>query len=83
MGEVLPVLLGALVGVALASLQPPRLRAAVLPLGAVAAGALASSLNGELADGAWALFVSFDAAIAWVSAAVVTGGLAIRARTTT
>jgi hypothetical protein len=80
MGELLPVMLGAAVGVTAASMYPLARRAVALPLACVLAGALASAVNGELAEGTWALFVSFDAALAWVSALLVAGALALRAR---
>ena len=55
--------------------QALPLRAVVFPATCVLAGALASGINGELADGAWMLFVCFDALLVWAAAAVM---LAVR-----
>jgi hypothetical protein len=64
MHELLPVLLGALFGtVAAAPLPGPR--SARFVGGCIAAGALASWINGELASSLAGLFVSFDALLAW------------------
>jgi hypothetical protein len=68
MHELLPVVLGALVGTAVMSLVPTRRRWLALPPACAAVGALASAVNGELAEGLPTLFVSFDALLAWAGA---------------
>jgi hypothetical protein len=68
MGEFLPLLLGCAVGVAFTGRSSRTVRFA--PVACVVAGALASALNGELNETLWALFVSFDAALVWLGAAV-------------
>lgn len=69
MGELLPLLCGlALGGVAGKWLQGRR-RAVFLVVSSVIAGVLASAVNGELASGWWAAFVSFDSLLVWAGAA--------------
>jgi len=68
-GEFLPVLFGVIVA-GVSQALPLRARPVVFPATCVLAGALASGINGELADGAWMLFVSFDALLVWAAAAV-------------
>ena len=63
MHELLPVLLGALLGTAAAPLPGPR--AARFVGGCMAAGALASWVNGELVSSFAGVFFSFDAFLAW------------------
>jgi hypothetical protein len=71
MGELLPVFLGCLIGIGAGFLRPRR--RAVVPAACIAAGALASAVNGELDEALWGLFVSFDAALVWLGAAVTAG----------
>jgi hypothetical protein len=68
MGELLPVALGLVVGFAVVRLRPQRAKGVWFVVGCLGTGALASGLNGELDSGAWELFVSFDAAQAWLGA---------------
>ncbi len=67
MRELLPLGLGVIAGLAVSAV-PARWRALGLLLGAVAAGLLASAINGELASEGWAAFVSFDVLLAWAGA---------------
>jgi hypothetical protein len=70
MQELLPVSLGILVGILVAAVRSVRLRTVVYPIASVAAGAAASFLNGELAEEGAAVFLSFDALLVWLAAAV-------------
>ncbi len=84
MKELIPLGLGIGIGGALAVVRPQRLRVIVLPVLCVAAGALASWVNGELASRWWALFVSFDTLVVFLGAviALVAVGRGLRARQT-
>jgi hypothetical protein len=67
--ELLPLAAGTLIGLFLMNVRPIRRRAVLLPAVCVAAGGLASWVNGEL-ESRWALaFVSVDAILVWVGAA--------------
>jgi hypothetical protein len=68
MGEFLPLLLGCAVGVAFTGRSARTVRFA--PLACVLTGALASALNGELGERFSSLFVSLDAGLVWLGAAV-------------
>lgn len=69
MKEFLPLLIGCVVGLVVLRV-PRRARPIVVPLGCILGGATASAINGELAGPLWGLFVSFDAAMVWLGAAV-------------
>ena len=73
MHELLPVLLGALLGTAAAPLRGPR--AARFVGGCIVAGALASWINGELGSSLAGLFFSFDAFLAWCGGTVTFYGV--------
>jgi hypothetical protein len=64
MKELLPVVFGIAGGCGLAALRPAGLRAWMFPLAIVVAGLSASAVNGELVDGLWPVFVSFDIVLA-------------------
>jgi hypothetical protein len=64
--EILPLLIGCVVGSAFVRL--PRW---AWPIGCLFGGLVASAINGELGEPLWQLFVSFDAAMVWLGAAVV------------
>jgi len=68
MQEALPFLLGVVIGVVYTRL-PPKARW-VGPVACIVAGAGASAINGELNEALWALFVSLDALLVWLGAAV-------------
>jgi hypothetical protein len=71
MKELLPIGLGVLVGAGVTHAGVAgRAKLLLFLAGCLAAGALASWINGELARGVWELFVSFDALQAWLGAAV-------------
>lgn len=81
MKELIPVALGIGVGTAVALVGPHRLQAVLLPVPSLAAGALASWVNGELASGWWALFVSFDTLVVFLGAVIALAGVGrLRAR---
>jgi hypothetical protein len=71
MKELLPLLIGCGIGVVFVRL--PQVPRAAWPGACILGGALASAINGELNEAFWALFVSFDAALVWISATVTTG----------
>jgi hypothetical protein len=68
MQELLPLLLGVVIGVAYTRL-PAKARP-VGPVACIVVGAIASAINGELNEALWALFVSLDALLVWLGAAV-------------
>ncbi len=81
MKELLPIALGGLVGAGVTHARvaaPARL--VLFVAGCLAAGALASWINGELASSLWALFASFDALQAWLGAAVCVTALRVFGR---
>jgi hypothetical protein len=78
MKELLPIALGVLVGAGVT--HTGRAKLLFFVAGCVAAGALASWINGELASSMWALFVSFDALQAWLGAAVYTAAFRVFGR---
>ena len=63
MAELLPVILGIAIGVALSTIRPLRQRVFV-PLAILVTGATASAVNGELTHELWPVFVSFDMVLA-------------------
>jgi hypothetical protein len=65
MEELLPIVLGALVAMAVRLLGSRSWRRGLLSVGCVSAGIIASVLNGEATSDAWALFFSIDALLAW------------------
>ena len=81
MKELLPIALGGLVGAGVTRGQVAgRAKLTAFVIGCLAAGALASWLNGELVSSVWALFVSFDALQAWLGAAVYVTALRVFGR---
>jgi LPXTG-motif cell wall-anchored protein len=70
MGEILPVVLGC----SLVSLMalPRKWRTVLFPIGCVVLGAVASAVNGELSSSVWPIFVSADALLVWMGAALAT-----------
>jgi len=81
MKELLPIALGVLVGAGVAHAGiAGRAKLLLFVAGCLAAGALASLINGELASSVWALFVSFDALQAWLGAAVYVAALRVFGR---
>jgi hypothetical protein len=72
MREILPVLLGCSLGGLGGIRLPQRLRAVLIPLSCVGAGAAASAINGELSSDLWAVFVSVDSLLVWMGAALGT-----------
>jgi hypothetical protein len=78
MRELLPIALGVLVGAGVTRAGVARrTKLLMFVAGCLAAGALASWINGELASEVWALFVSFDALQAWLGAAVYMAALLV------
>ncbi len=69
MKELLPLLIGCVVGLVFLRV-PRRVWPIVVPIGCIFGGATASAINGELSGPLWGLFVSFDAAMVWLGAAV-------------
>lgn len=69
MKEFLPLLIGCVVGLGFLRV-PRRAWPVVVPIGCILGGATASAINGELNGPMWGLFVSFDAALVWLGAAV-------------
>ena len=81
MKELLPIGLGVLVGVGVTHAGVTgRAKLLFFVAGCLAAGALASWINGELASSVWALFVSFDALQAWLGAAAYVAALRVYSR---
>ena len=80
MGELWPVLLGALVAAAVIQLSSTRPRGPLLLMGCVLAGIAASIINGEAASHAWAMFFSMDALLVWVSGLATAAGIALLRR---
>ncbi|MCD6030983.1 MAG: hypothetical protein K0S78_3157 [Thermomicrobiales bacterium] len=80
MHELLPILLGAIFGTAAAAAPLPGPRSAWFVGGCIVAGALGSWINGELASSLAALFLSFDALLAWCGGAAAFLGLRYYAR---
>jgi hypothetical protein len=74
MSELIGVVLGGALGAGVSGVRRRRLRAALLVPAVPLAAVTASAVNGELGTGLWALFVSFDALLAGLGAAV---GLAL------
>ena len=70
MQEVLPVVLGLLIGGGAMSLSRTGWRLATMLPACVLAGAAASAINGELAQSGWFVFVSVDSLLVWVGAAI-------------
>ncbi|MBY8976759.1 hypothetical protein KHP62_13125 [Rhodobacteraceae bacterium NNCM2] len=68
MHEIIPVILGAIFGIATVTIPLPGPRTGWFIAGCVIAGALASWINGELESSLAGLFVSFDALLAWCGA---------------
>jgi hypothetical protein len=79
--ELLPFCAGLVVGGLFAFLDSRRTRAILLPVACVSVGALMSWVNGELHGGLWPVFVSLDAILVWVGAAVAVLILSARRRT--
>ena len=78
MKELLPIALGVLVGAGVTHAGPAgRAKLLCFVAGCLAAGALASWINGELASSVWALFASFDALQAWLGAAVYVAAVSL------
>ena len=76
MKELLPIALGGLVGAGVTHTGiAGRAKLLLFVVGCLAAGALASRINGELESSVWSLFVSFDALQAWLGAAVYIAAL--------
>jgi hypothetical protein len=75
MHELLPILLGAIFGTAAAAAPLPGPRSAWFVGGCIVAGALGSWINGELTSSLAALFLSFDAFLAWCGGAAAFLGL--------
>jgi hypothetical protein len=81
MKELLPIALGVVVGAGLSHTGlAGRAKLLLFVAGCLAAGALASWINGELANSVWALFVSFDALQAWLGAAIYVTALRVFSR---
>jgi hypothetical protein len=81
MKELLPIALGVLVGAGVTHAGVAgRAKLLAFVAGCLAAGALASWINGELESSVWALFVSFDALQAWLGAAVYTAAFRVFGR---
>jgi hypothetical protein len=73
-GEMIPLVFGGVIGVAVQWVRGPRLRAAVLAILCLIFGALASFINGELAEPVVGLgFISIDTMLVFVGALVATG----------
>ena len=68
MHEILPIILGAVFGTLAVSISFPGPRSGWFIAGCVVAGALASWINGEVETSLAALFISFDAILAWCGA---------------
>ena len=64
MSELLGVMLGTAIGLAISRVRSRRLRAFLVVPAVLAAGVATSAVNGELGTGLWAVFVSFDAVLA-------------------
>lgn len=75
MAEALPVAFGIVVGLLLGLVPRALPRLLAYPLASAGAAVLASYLNGELAEEGWAVFVSFDAALVWLSAGLTVGAV--------
>ena len=75
MKEVVPVVFGIAVGLAISAIAQLR-HWLVIPLAIVAAGVAASALNGELTNDFWPVFVSFDLVL--VALGVLVGWRACR-----
>ena len=74
MSEFLGVVLGLAIGVGMSRVRSRRLRALLVVPAVLATAVVASAVNGELANGLWPVFVSFDALLAGISVAL---GLAL------
>lgn len=70
MHELIPVVVGAVVGAAVSFIPNLRLRVAALLALCVVAGALVSLAMGELATSLAPLFFSFDALLVWSGALI-------------
>ena len=68
MDELLPVIFGVAAAAVVLHTEVLKPKVFWFILASVVGGALASWLNGELAHSFWALFVSLDAALAWLGA---------------
>lgn len=79
MGELVPFLVGCVIGAVLMRL-PRKGRAAYAVVACIAAGAVGSAINGELATGAWPAFISFDSALAWLGLAASVASYSLRRR---
>jgi hypothetical protein len=78
MGEIIPLAFGAVIGAAVQWVRSPRLRAAVLVILCLLFGALASFINGELAEPGLGLgFISVDTVLVFVGALVTIGAVAL------
>ena len=64
MSELLGLVLGTAIGLAVSQVPSRRLRASLLVPAVVLAGVVTSAVNGELGSGLWAVFVSFDTVLA-------------------
>jgi len=64
MSELLGVILGTAIGLAVSRVRSRRVRALLLVPAVVLAGVVTSAVNGELGVGPWAVFVSFDTVLA-------------------
>ena len=64
MSELLGVILGTAIGLAVARVRSRRLRALLLVPAVLLGGAVTSAVNGELGTALWAVFVSFDTLLA-------------------
>jgi hypothetical protein len=78
MGEIIPLAFGAVIGLVVQWVRGPRLRAAALVILCLIFGALASFINGELAEPALGLgFISIDTVLVFIGALVAVGAVAL------
>ena len=70
MQEALPVALGLLISIGSMRLSTRGSRLIAMVPACVLAGAAASAINGELSQNGWLFFVSADALLVWLGAAV-------------
>ena len=78
MGEIIPLAFGAVIGAGVQWVRGPRLRAAVLVIFCLVFGALASFINGELAEPELGLgFISVDTVLVFVGALVTIGAVTL------
>lgn len=70
MHELIPLIAGVVVGLAVSNIRGARLRMAAFVALSVLVGGLVSLLMGELATGAAAFFFSMDATLVWLGGVV-------------